>query len=51
MKMSQQRAIVNYQPVLTVVMKNCEPLLSGPEFAIDKTPDRWTINYFPIFEI
>lgn len=27
-----------YQLVLTVVMKNCEPLESGPEFAIDKTP-------------
>lgn len=24
--------------VITVVMKNCEPLVSGPAFAIDKKP-------------
>jgi hypothetical protein len=28
----------NYQLVVTVVMKNCEPLVSGPAFAIDKIP-------------
>jgi len=28
----------NYQLVVTVVMKNCEPLVSGPAFAIDKNP-------------
>lgn len=28
----------NYQLVVTVVMKNCEPLVSGPAFAIDRSP-------------
>ena len=28
----------NYQSVLIVVMKNCDPLVSGPPFAIDKFP-------------
>lgn len=28
----------DYQLVTTVVMKNCDPLVSGPAFAIDKTP-------------
>jgi hypothetical protein len=27
-----------YQLVLTVVMKNCEPFVFGPAFAIDKIP-------------
>jgi len=27
-----------YQLVVTVVMKNCDPLVSGPEFAIDRNP-------------
>lgn len=31
---------LTYQFVVTVVMKNCEPLESGPEFAIDKTPEK-----------
>jgi len=29
---------LNYQLVVTVVMKNCEPLVSGPAFAIDRIP-------------
>jgi len=29
---------MTYQPVFTVVMKNCEPLESGPEFTIETTP-------------
>jgi hypothetical protein len=28
----------NYQLVVTVVMKNCEPFVSRPAFAIDKVP-------------
>lgn len=28
----------DYQLAFTVVMKNCDPLESGPEFAIDKIP-------------
>lgn len=28
----------DYQLVITVVMKNCEPLVSGPAFAIDRNP-------------
>ena len=27
-----------YHSVLTVLMKNCEPLVFGPVFAIDKLP-------------
>lgn len=27
-----------YQLVVTVVMKNCEPLVSEPAFAIDNSP-------------
>jgi len=27
-----------YQLVTTVVMKNCDPLVSGPAFAIDSIP-------------
>lgn len=27
-----------YQNVLTVVMKNCDPLESGPELTIETTP-------------
>lgn len=30
----------NYQLVFTVVMKNWEPLVSCPEFAMDKYPDK-----------
>lgn len=30
--------IVYYQRVATVVMKNCDPLESGPAFAIDRSP-------------
>lgn len=33
-----------YQEVLTVVMKNCEPLESGPEFAMDTTPGQAKIK-------
>ena len=29
-----------YHSVLTVLMKNCEPLVLGPVFAIDKVPAR-----------
>lgn len=35
------RILINkqtYQLVMTVVMKNCDPLVSGPAFAIDRTP-------------
>ena len=28
----------NYQLVVTVVIKNCEPFVSGPAFAIDRSP-------------
>lgn len=27
-----------YQLVVTVVMKNCEPFVSGPAFAMDRRP-------------
>lgn len=30
--------MLNYQLVVTVVMKNCEPLVFFPAFAIDKSP-------------
>ena len=36
-----------YHSVLTVLMKNCEPLVLGPVFAIDKVPARqrkWGIS-------
>lgn len=33
-----KRRTENYHLVITVVMKNCEPLVSGPAFAIDKKP-------------
>jgi hypothetical protein len=29
---------ITYQLAFTVVKKNCEPLESGPEFAIETTP-------------
>lgn len=32
----------NYQLVFTVVIKNCEPLVSDPAFAMDKYPDNHT---------
>lgn len=35
------RILINkqtYQLVMTAVMKNCDPLVSGPAFAIDRTP-------------
>lgn len=31
-------SLSNYQLVVTVVMKNCEPLVSLPAFAIDRSP-------------
>lgn len=34
----EQKNMGNYQLVVTVVIKNCEPLVSGPEFAIDRKP-------------
>lgn len=30
--------ICTHQLVVTVVMKNCDPLVSSPEFAIDRNP-------------
>lgn len=33
-----RRQMHSYQLVVTVVMKNCDPLVSGPAFAIDSTP-------------
>lgn len=35
---SMHGCTLNYQLVVTVVMKNCEPLVSEPAFAIDKSP-------------
>ena len=31
---------INYQSVFSVVIKNCEPFVFGPELAIDKVPSK-----------
>lgn len=36
----------NYQPVVTVVIKNCEPLESGPELAIERKPALKNVTNF-----
>lgn len=38
LRYAHHREPKGYQPVVTVVMKNCDPLVSGPAFAIDKNP-------------
>lgn len=39
-----------YQLVVTVVMKNCEPLVSEPAFAIDNSPGNHVRNSFYMHE-
>ena len=47
---TSKEEIVDYQWVATVVMKNCDPLESGPAFAIDTSPvikmKKWTKDFY-----